>query len=79
MKSFKQYIIPEAMNPVEVKPSEFPNPLQGTLKKVFQYKGKHDGDTTDDIVKVKAKQFDEKLSKIQRFMDNMSDADQEDK
>jgi len=58
MKSFKQYIISEAMNPVEIKPSEFPNPLKNPLKKVFQYKGKHDGDTTDDIVKVKPKQFD---------------------
>jgi len=67
MKSFKHYIIPEAMNPVETKPSEFPNPLTGTLKKVFQYKGQRDGDTTDDIVKVKPKQFDaNKLKPTQR-------------
>jgi len=26
MKTFKQYIISEAMNPVKTKPSEFPNP-----------------------------------------------------
>ena len=67
MKSFKQYIISEAMNPVETKASEFPNPLKGTLKKVFQYKGKHDGDTTDDIVQVKSQEFDaNKLKPTQR-------------
>jgi len=66
MKSFKQYFW-EAMNPVEIKVSEFPNPLRGRIKAIYQQKGKADGDVTDDIVKVKPKSWDaNKLKPSQR-------------
>ena len=56
MKSFKHYIT-EELPTKEIKASEFPNPLSGRLKAIFQMKGDMDGEEGDDIVKTKPKSW----------------------
>ena len=44
-------LLNEALPTREIDPKQFPNPVTGTMKKMFLTKGEQDGDPTDDIVK----------------------------
>ena len=55
MKSFLQFIVTETLATKEVKSDEFPNPLKGRIKAIFQKKGDLDGSADDDIVTTKNK------------------------
>lgn len=60
MKSFTEYLkiqsfvdmIDEELSTREVDSNEFPNPITQAMRKIFTRKGKMDGDSTDDVVKV---------------------------
>ena len=51
MKSFKGFI--SEMSAREIDVSEFPNPLRGRIKNIFQKKGEMDGSDMDDKVNTK--------------------------
>ena len=51
MKSFKSFI--SEMSAREIDVSEFPNPLRGRIKNIFQKKGEMDGSDMDDKVNTK--------------------------
>ena len=51
MKTFKSFISEMATQEVSV--SEFPNPLRGRIKSIFQKKGEMDGSDKDDKVSTK--------------------------
>jgi hypothetical protein len=44
-------LLNEALPTREIDPKQFPNPVTGTMKKMFLTKGEQDGDPNDDIVK----------------------------
>ena len=44
-------LLNEALPTTEIDPTQFPNPVTGTMKKIFLTKGEQDGDPSDDIVK----------------------------
>ena len=51
MKSFKSFVT--EMSAKEIDVSEFPNPLRGRIKNIFQKKGEMDGSDADDKVNTK--------------------------
>jgi len=54
IKSFEEFVNESSpLQPQEVDPQHFPNPVTGAIAKIFQVKGEKDGNQTDDIVKTK--------------------------
>ena len=52
MLKFRKFYLSE-MATREISVSEFPNPLRGRIKNIFQKKGEMDGSDADDKVKTK--------------------------